>query len=181
VTRPLQDEPSKVRLRPGALAATGLAAASAGLLIAVIIYLFLPGWMVCHNDLPLSRWRAHDLTMLDGTWRRFSNMKTKELKTGRIIGVRSWTFSFDHGGEGVQTLAWDDGNACRGPVGARFDDTGLLILDAEDCNGGESFVATTFRCRWIDASVADCSALERDPSWREGRDWSSASEGLFRR
>ena len=124
---------------------------------------------------------AHDLTLFDGTWRRFSNMETKQLKTGRVIGVRSWTFSFDRGGEGVQILAWDDGNVCQGPVRARFDGTGLLILDADDCNGAESFVATTFQCRWLDASVADCAGLERDPALRDGRDWSSASKGLFRR
>ncbi len=158
--------------------ATALAATLAGLCLASLLAsLAAP---VCRGDIPLTRWQQHDLTFLAGCWHRLSNMKTQEIGSGRFLGVRSWLFCFGPDGSGNQHLVWTDGLACSGPVRSRFEADDLLIR-ADQCAGARIFVASDFRCRRIGEDAADCLSLEHDPALRRGRDWSRASDGLFRR
>ena len=157
---------------------TALASALAGLCLAPLLASFaVPD---CGADIPLARWQQRDLTFLAGCWHRLSNMKTTEIGSGRVLGVQSWLFCFGPDGSGSQHLVWTDGLACFGPVRSRFKADDLLIR-ADQCAGSRIFVASDFRCRRMGPSAADCLGLERDPALRRGRDWSLASDGLFRR
>ena len=166
---------------PKSLLVTALVSATAGLVLALGLRLASPEFAECGSALPREAWQRHDIRLLSGEWRRFSNMRTRRVDTGVELGVRSWTFRFDDAGAGSQSMTWTDGASCNGHVRAHFDEGGTLVLDAEACTGPETLVATNFRCRRIDARVADCLSLETDPALRGNRTWAQAHGGLFQR
>lgn len=166
---------------PKSLVVTALVSATAGLVIALGLRLASPDFAECGSALPREAWQRHDLRMLDGEWRRFSNMRAYRIGSGEEMGVRSWTFRFDTVGAGIQSLTWTNGSTCNGPVQAHFEDGDTLVLDAEACTGPETFVATVFRCRRIDARVANCAALSKDPALRRNAHPGQDHDGLFQR
>ncbi len=155
---------------------------------ASIIGLCLAGWATlkfstaaCRADFPAVRWNRQDISLLAGCWQRFSNMTSEEVSSRRTIPVQSWSFCFSPRGSGEQTLIWQDDAICVGGAQASFEGS-TLVIEAALCRGRQrSFVADTLRCSRLDDGAADCRALEVDPALRRGRDWTSASPGLFRR
>ncbi|HUN40521.1 MAG TPA: hypothetical protein VMU81_09540 [Acetobacteraceae bacterium] len=86
------------------------------------------------NTLPLQQWQQHDLGMLEGCWHRYTNMMTFDINTRTTLRVKSWKICFNGTGDGTQTLLWNDGVQCSGPVAAHFNPDGTLtISDVRGC------------------------------------------------
>jgi hypothetical protein len=78
--------------------------------------------------LPDRALRPDDLQRLYGCWSLGSGYQTRDVDTGKIISYPDWHMCFDTKGEGRQAMRGDDGSVCQGPVRARLDGDGRLIL-----------------------------------------------------
>jgi len=78
--------------------------------------------------LPDRALRPEDLETLYGCWSLGSSYQTRDVDTGKIISYPDWHMCFNARGEGRQAMRGDDGSVCEGPVRARLDQDGRLIL-----------------------------------------------------
>jgi hypothetical protein len=69
-----------------------------------------------------------DLSALYGCWSLGSVYQTRDVDTGKIVSYPSWRMCFDTRGNGKQVMEGDDGSTCEGPVQARIENPGKLIL-----------------------------------------------------
>ncbi len=135
---------------------TALAAALTGLLTALAIALATALPASCRADLPLARWQRHDLSMLQGCWRRLTDMQTRSVVNGFARQVQSWTFCFGFAGAGQEHVTYD-GGSCSAAAMARFHADDTLEIDTAPCPGrGYTILPESFPCRWRDPSAADC-------------------------
>jgi hypothetical protein len=81
------------------------------------------------TDLPEDRWNKHDISMLKGCWKRYTNMKLVEVRTNRIISVKDWELCFDAGGHGTQTITLSSGARCKNGLSAHFNSDNTLQFD----------------------------------------------------
>ena len=130
------------------------------------------------QDLPQDRWDRRDLSMLDGCWRKYSNMRTVDLETGQFYGVREWRLCFDQQGGGSQSIIYDDGQKCTNPLRAEFAANGQLQLkDTSRCQGGRGLMRQRSLCRRISDTEAECQMSDDEgPNANKG-----SSHGKFRR
>lgn len=133
------------------------------------------------NDLPATKWQAHDLSMLKGCWHRLTNMVAINVDTHIPQSVASWTFCFDEqGNSGQQSLQYSNNSICKGKFSSHFEgDT--LIIDADSCfsiSNGQNFLATTYRCTRLDQEKASCLGYTKDPRYSNP---DKPAEGLFQR
>lgn len=120
--------------------------------------------------LPEDRWQQRDIAMMEGCWKRETEMRTQEQGTGRVLGVRRWETCFDRNGVGRQTVEWDDGLACTGPVRARFLPDGRLgIEDTARCTTqGRALFEARYQCRRVDDGLAMCDRQVPETGARTG-------------
>ena len=133
------------------------------------------------DDLPATKWQAHDLSMLKGCWHRLTNMVAVNIETHIPQSVALWTFCFDDRGDGgQQTLQYTNNSICKGRFSSHFEgDT--LIIEADRClsiSTGQNFLATTYRCTRLDQEKASCLGYTNDPRYSNH---DKPSEGLFQR
>jgi hypothetical protein len=100
----------------------------------------------------------NDVSFLQGCWLSSSNMYNDE--TSEQVTVE---YCFDRDGRGSRTVREANGKRCAGPVQARFNDSGRLIIDSEaaDCDQEGSYVPQRVEC----AGSADdtrCQGRELD-------------------
>lgn len=112
-------------------------------------------------ELPQQRWEQGDLAMLEGCWRRISNMATREIATGRVLDVAEWRMCFDRSGTGRQSLVWNDGERCEGPLQASFAQSRMLIAEPAQCVGASrTLVVGRYSCERQSDTVADCERTD---------------------
>ena len=109
-------------------------------------------------DLPQDRWDQGDISMLNGCWNLDSNYRTRDIDTGRIDSVRTWQMCFDRNGRGRQTMTYDNGRRCEGPVQGRFEGRTLVIDDTADlpCGDGYRVLHRVGRCERTSETRAEC-------------------------
>ena len=119
--------------------------------------------------IPEDAWRERDVGFLEGCWELDSDYALMNENTRATVRVDSWRTCFDANGSGRQSIVFDDGSACRGPVRAEFGSSDRLVLeDPADvpCAAG-SFIDFIYRrvitCERIDAAHAQC--LAEHPEW----------------
>jgi hypothetical protein len=112
-------------------------------------------------ELPQQRWEQGDLAMLEGCWRRISNMTTREIATGRVLDVAEWSMCFDRVGTGRQTLVLTSGERCEGPLRASFAQNRMLINEPAECTGPtRTLTLGRYSCERQSDTVADCERTE---------------------
>lgn len=110
------------------------------------------------------RWRERDVGLLEGCWNLDSDYRLFDNATQSVVGVRSWEACFDAAGGGRQTVVFENGVTCSGPIGAEFDGGGRLVLrDGGDvpCDQNRHIIARTISCELNDAGTADCNSRDR--------------------
>lgn len=128
------------------------------------------------QDIPEQAWDNRDLSFLEGCWTLISDYRLRDVDTGQITGVRSWTMCFRPDGGGSQTLVFDNGVSCSAPVQAAFSGGGLTINDQADvqCQNRFRIFRRVISCRRLPDGTAQCDS--RQPGRGEG-----GSRVLFRR
>jgi hypothetical protein len=110
---------------------------------------------------------SNDPSFLQGCWLSATNIYNSE--TGEALVAE---YCFDREGRGTRTVQKENGEACTGPVQARFDDRGRLIIESgiADCDDGGGYVPQEVECSGSGDSV-DCRGQEISPqalSWQAG-------------
>ena len=106
---------------------------------------------------------AADLEALYGCWSLGSDYKTRDVDSGKIVSYPSWRMCFDTQGNGVQIMRGDDGSSCEGPVAARIDGKGRLILGEGGnlaCSDGGYIHRRDIACGVADAGGVVCGTLQ---------------------
>ena len=160
---------------------TALAGAAVGIALAAAVGSTMGMPLRCAEDLPLSRWRRHDLGMLQGCWHRQTDMETREVGSGQRRTVDSWKLCFDSDGAGFQTVVWTDGGSCHSAVAASFRADDTLVLDTQECQRvGYRLLALSIACRWQNPTQADCPAYYA--GGKPIKEWPGGfHQGIFRR
>ena len=80
--------------------------------------------------------------------------------TGEPIDVR---YCFNKGGQGTREITTKSGRRCVGPVRARFDSSGKLVMEADraSCARGGGFYPHGVECTQGSGSEAMCYGQER--------------------
>lgn len=131
-----------------------------------------------HAELPQDRWDKHDLSLLEGCWTNTTPMNTVDEATRHTHHVKSWKLCFDRSGHGQQTILWEDGSQCKGPLAAKFtDDNQLTLTDTERCALPHSFLYRgQSQCRRESDVEAQCDRVDL-----EGFARGSHQQGNFHR
>lgn len=83
-----------------------------------------------HADLPEDKWNRHDLAMLEGCWKRYTNMRVHQVDPPhRVFGVLDWEICFGTGGRGHQTVVLNSGARCTNDLMAHFNSDNTLQFD----------------------------------------------------
>lgn len=108
------------------------------------------------QNLPEDDWNAGKLSMLNGCWHLTTNMILYFVSTNLPHPVATWVICFDKSGKGTQTVTFQDGAACTGPVQASFtNDHQLRIDEPAECSGSET---TIVKGHWICSRTSDSEA-----------------------
>ncbi len=119
-----------------------------------------------HNPVPERNWRDRDVSFLQGCWRLASDYRITRRDTGEVFATRNWQMCFDGQGNGTQTLVFDNGLRCEGPVQAAFTPGGsLAITDTGDvpCSNGSTIDRRITECRRLPDGTADCTTQHTRP------------------
>jgi hypothetical protein len=111
-------------------------------------------------DLPEDRWNRRDLSMLEGCWKRYTNMSIRNVQTQRVLPARDWEICFDADGHGRQTIVLDSGARCSNDLAAHFNGDGTLEFEqpARCAFDRDTGVAELFRTRTICRRESDIEA-----------------------
>ncbi len=113
--------------------------------------------------IPEDAWKQRDISFLKGCWNLDSHYQTKDAETGRIREVKDWQVCFDAAGQGRQTLTFDDGSSCTGPMLGKFDDQDQLLLQDTGnlpCEGGFYIYRRQITCDRVDPAHAQCNSFQ---------------------
>ncbi|NBC31426.1 MAG: hypothetical protein GVY13_01995 [Alphaproteobacteria bacterium] len=116
-------------------------------------------------DLPEEVLEEGDIAQLQGCWSLVSPYSIRSRETGETYGTRDWEMCFGPDGSGTQTLTFENGLTCEGPVHAQFDETGNLeVIDLGNvpCEGGRGIDQRITRCERQDGRV-DCTTRHMTP------------------
>lgn len=113
--------------------------------------------------------KKHDLALLQGCWNLRGAFATADVRTRAAAKVAQWRACFAQAQpgaatvSGTQSLKWEDGKSCSGPITARFlADDKLEIADAADCLGDRKLLPMTEQCARQDDAAMLCSWTARD-------------------
>jgi hypothetical protein len=74
--------------------------------------------------------------------------------------VDKWRTCFDDDNAGSQTMEWNDGKQCTGPVHATFpSDTQIKIEDTSECAGTRRLYKMIYTCSKTDDFTLTCDSL----------------------
>lgn len=122
------------------------------------------------TDLAEEAWEERRIDLLEGCWRRISNLAIDDVDTGDVYGVRTWEMCFAPDGTGEQRLEFENGAVCSGPIEADFlPDGRLRISDLQDvpCTDGRAIYAHIAECTRQADGTAECIARQPEMG-REG-------------
>ena len=112
---------------------------------------------------------AQNLAMLRGCWTLRGSFATADVLTQAAAPVSQWRTCFPPpepaaaAASGTQSLAWEDGKSCSGPVTARFlPEGGLEIADAADCLGDRTLFRIAEHCSRKDDAAMACAWTAHD-------------------
>jgi hypothetical protein len=120
-------------------------------------------------DLPVDRWQARDLGVLEGCWvlGRNAAVSRTDMRTGRLLDrctAVAGRLCFDRNGNGSYqqrtVCPVEPSVTCTAPLKARFLDSGLLraIQSQVQCVGANVvWMPHTLTCRRIDDTTAICT------------------------
>jgi hypothetical protein len=124
--------------------------------------------------LPQNAWDSGRLDMLSGCWKLITNMTEYNIKTNAPMPISGWSICFDKLGKGTQTVTYQSGDVCTGPVQASFlSGHQMMIHEPSQCSGPSSTVIGYWICKRVSDSQADC--VRTDPHFP------GHVEGIFQR
>ncbi len=113
--------------------------------------------------------RKHDIALMQGCWTLRGPFATADVQTHAAANVSQWRTCFAPSQPGAatlagtQSLAWEDGKSCSGPVTARFlPDDKLEIADAADCLGDRTLFRMAEQCARKDDATMSCTWTAHD-------------------
>ena len=121
------------------------------------------------DPIPQGAWKKHDISFLKGCWNLDSQYQTRDAQTGQIRQVKTWEVCFDGAGHGQQTLAFDDGKSCKGPMLGSFDDQDQLLLQDTGnlpCEGSFYIYERHITCARVDPEHAKCNSFQSETGGR---------------
>ncbi len=119
--------------------------------------------------LPDRALRAEDLPSLYGCWSLGSGYQTRDVDTGKVVSYPDWHMCFDTRGAGRQVMRGDDGSVCKGPLKARLDGDGRLILGEAGnlaCDDGGYIHRRDIACVANAGSGLTCETLQPETEGR---------------
>lgn len=120
------------------------------------------------ESIPEQAWNRREVGFLEGCWALESDYRVKHVQTGAVRRVASWQVCFDRAGHGRQTLTFDDGQSCSGPMSGAFGDQGRLMLrDAGNvpCADNTFIYERHMTCERTDGAHAHCLSVSPDLDW----------------
>ncbi len=119
--------------------------------------------------IPEDAWNQRDASFLEGCWELQTDYRVEHVETHEIRQARSWEACFDADGKGRQTLTFDDGTECTGPMLGQFGADGRLQLDDTGdlpCADGFQIFERHTSCERVDALHARCDQHQPRTDWR---------------
>ena len=119
--------------------------------------------------IPEDAWKKHDVSFLKGCWNLDSQYQTRDARTGQVRQVKTWEVCFDGAGQGRQTLTFDDGKTCTGPMLGKFDDQDQLLLQDTGnlpCEGSFYIYERHITCERVDPAHAQCNSFQPETGGR---------------
>ena len=119
--------------------------------------------------LPERLWDEDDLAMLSGCWHLTTDLTLQDRNSGRAFPVANWVICFDQAGRGRQTLTYQDGTGCSGPVQAAFTVQHRLTLqEPAPCKGDGEVELGQWSCTRSSNNAALCTRTYiSDPRTRQ--------------
>ena len=108
------------------------------------------------------QWEEQDVRMLEGCWDLDSEYQIRDVESGEISDVASWSMCFDASGVGNQTFRFDNGTICQSGTTARFNSAGQLeISDDSDvsCSDRSYIYRQVAKCDLEPAGTASCEGI----------------------
>jgi hypothetical protein len=113
--------------------------------------------------IPEDAWRERDASFLEGCWDLDTDYQVQHVQTGAISTAESWQVCFDAAGAGRQTLIFDDGTECTGPMSGSFGEEGSLQLQDEGnlrCDNDTYIYERRLTCERVDPVTAQCESFQ---------------------
>jgi len=120
--------------------------------------------------IPEDAWQERDIGFLEGCWELDTDYQVQHVQTGAISRAQSWQVCFDATGEGRQTLIFDDGTQCTGPMLGSFAEEGSLQLQDEGnlrCDNGTYIYERLLTCQRADPATAQCDSFQPETGGRD--------------
>jgi hypothetical protein len=120
--------------------------------------------------IPEDAWRERDISFLEGCWELDTDYQVQHVETGEISRAASWQVCFDAAGEGRQTLVFDDGTRCSGPMLGSFAEQGSLQLQDEAdlrCDNDTYIYQRRLACERLDPATAQCDSFQPETGGRD--------------
>jgi hypothetical protein len=107
--------------------------------------------------LPQNAWNSGNLGMLSGCWKLVTNITLRDESTGAPLPIANWRICFDQKGNGTQTVTYQSGDVCTGPVLASFNSGHqMAIQEPSECSGPTSVALGHWLCKRVSDSQANC-------------------------
>lgn len=100
--------------------------------------------------------------MLEGCWDLDSEYQIRDVESGAISDVASWSMCFDANGVGNQIFGFDNGTTCQSGTTAGFNSAGQLeISDDSDvgCSDRSYIFRQVAKCDLEAAGTASCEGV----------------------
>ena len=120
--------------------------------------------------IPEEAWNERDVSFLEGCWELDTDYQVQHVETGEISRAASWQMCFDAAGEGRQTLIFDDGTQCSGPLLGSFAEQGSLQLQDEGdlrCDNDTYIYQRRLTCERVDPATAQCDSFQPETGGRD--------------
>jgi hypothetical protein len=120
--------------------------------------------------IPEEAWRERDIGFLEGCWDLDTDYRVEHVQTGEVSVAESWQVCFDAAGEGRQTLIFDDGTECTGPMLGSFGEQGSLQLQDQGnlrCDNNTYIYERLLTCERVDPATAQCDSFQPETGGRD--------------
>ena len=120
--------------------------------------------------IPEDAWQERDISFLEGCWELDTDYQVQHVQTGAISRAQSWQVCFDAAGAGRQTLVFDDGTHCTGPMLGSFAEQGDLQLQDEGnlrCDNNTYIYERLLTCERADPATAQCDSFQPETGGRD--------------
>jgi hypothetical protein len=120
--------------------------------------------------IPEDAWQERDISFLEGCWELDTDYQVQHAQTGEISRAESWQVCFDAAGAGRQTLVFDDGTQCTGPMLGSFAEQGRLQLQDDGnlrCDNDTYIYERLLTCERADPATAQCDSFQPETGGRD--------------